>query len=103
MPRIYVYWVHLFLEFKTVILWLATFSLLATEAAGWSIISDYYSAYGYGITYGGQGAIGATKAGAGFGALTWLLFMISFIAFGELFHLPEAGFISRQSANHIYS
>lgn len=91
-PKIYVYWVQLLLEFKTTIFWLATFALLAEEAAAWGSVEGLLNtpvvdAQGN-TTYtdywpGWKGAIDATKAAAGLGALTWLLFVVSLITFGE--------------------
>lgn len=92
MPKIYVYWVQLLLEFKTTVFWLATFALLAEEAAAWGSVEGLLN---YPVvdpkgntTYvdywpGWKSAIDSTKAAAGLGALTWLLFVVSLVTFGE--------------------
>lgn len=89
-PRLYVYWLHFILEFKTTVFWLATFALLAEEAAVWGtyygVWDESYPVYNSDgtISYvnvlpGGKGASIATKVAAAFGAFTWLLFVASFI------------------------
>jgi hypothetical protein len=50
-PAIYNYWAILGLDIFAVIFWLISFALLASETAGWSIVTYYYDDcdyyYGY--------------------------------------------------------
>jgi hypothetical protein len=87
LPKFYVYWIQLILEIKTVIFWLATFALLADEAAAWNGLQALenipnYNENGTVTSYtdlwpGANEAIGATKAAAGLGAFAWLSFCIT--------------------------
>jgi len=93
-PQAYLYWAHLGFEITTVIFWLVTFALLAQEAAAFDVISGAENDINQGLSDTGvqiiwpnwKAAINSTKAAAGLGALTWLLFIITLIVFGVFLH-----------------
>jgi len=110
-PQLYLYWAHLGLEIVTVIFWLVDFALLAHAAAAWNSVSNAYSqvnqaiggdinqipgfnetgidpyAFGVALLPHSSSAIGCTKGAAAVGAINWLLFVITLIAFGYYLHL----------------
>jgi hypothetical protein len=94
------YWAHLGLEIVTVIFWLVDFALLANAASQWNSFNNDLSAIN-GAINGNNGAdnifdyviphataaIGSTKGAAALGAINWLLFVITLIAFGSYIFL----------------
>jgi len=97
-PTLYNMWIHLGLEILTVIFWLVTWALLASEASVWSDYeSTSYTVYGHTYTTSNylppkwKTAIDCAKASAGIGALEWVLFVITLVFFGiSLFKLRAA-------------
>ncbi|KUJ14932.1 uncharacterized protein LY89DRAFT_735988 [Mollisia scopiformis] len=94
-PQVYLYWAHLGFEIATVIFWLVTFALLAQEAAVWNAFSTADAELNTALSEAGSNAIvfphwdqaiKATKAAAGIGALTWLLFIVTLVVFSFLLH-----------------
>jgi len=84
-PNLYNKWIHLAAEVLTVIFWLATWALLASEASAFitsytldGITIDLESYY----PSNWKAAIDCTKASAGLGALEWVLFIITLVFFG---------------------
>jgi hypothetical protein len=95
------------LEILTVIFWLVTWALLASEAGVWSDYeSTSYTVYGHTYTTSNylppkwKTAIDCAKASAGIGALEWVLFVITLVFFGTY---PLSSFlITKFPANRTY-
>jgi len=94
-PELYLYWAHLALEFLTTIFWLVTFALLAQEVQAWDAaesaideVNSIDAQYGIHIKYFAHADAGikASKAATAIGAIEWLLFVITLIAFGYYLH-----------------
>jgi len=96
-PEAYHYWAHLGFESTLTVFWLVTWALLAQEASELNTIlvdennanqalADSGVDIGNLFTTSWNHAISATKAGAGLGALTWLLFVITLVVFGRSLH-----------------
>lgn len=66
-------------EALTVIWWLVTWALLASEASFWTGISLRFAPSGF------RSAIACIKASAGLGALVWLMFLASLAFLGMSF------------------
>jgi hypothetical protein len=91
-PLAYNMWAHIGLESLTVLWWLVTWALLASEAAGWDWIDDYYTGYTYGIDGGDyypsdwKAAINCVKGAAALGAFEWVSFVVTLVFLGIAVH-----------------
>jgi len=102
-PKFYLSWAQLGLEFLTVIFWLSTFALLADEGKWWSLLqtaineekqaeqlsglnsTDFSDTPGLSGVLSDfskeESGIKCSRAAIGLSALTWLLFVVTFIVF----------------------
>jgi hypothetical protein len=80
LSSIYNYYVQLALEGLATLWWLVTWALLASEASSWNVY-DWDFGFNY-LPKGWKTAIICTKAAAGLGALEWILFCYTLVAFG---------------------
>ncbi|KAK0656556.1 hypothetical protein B0T16DRAFT_452112 [Cercophora newfieldiana] len=88
-PRSYNYWAVLGLEIFMVIMWLASFALLASEAAIVMALLDY--TYSFSYYYFDEGAVGACMAtAAALGGIVFLLFITSLAIHGVRLHWHRA-------------
>ena len=73
-------YVQTILETLTMIWWLVTWALLASEVASWNFYDGFKFSY---LSHEGKTSILCAKIAAGLGALEWLLFSITLVVSGE--------------------
>jgi len=94
-PNAYNAWAHLGLEIACTIFWLSSFGLMATLATAFA----YWDVYG--LNGSGSAGIGATKAGAAFGAFEWVAFVATLVGFSIQLHAwRKSGVPSTMGGEH---
>lgn len=90
-PKSYNYWAVLGCDIFLIIMWLASFAVLASEAA---VVLSYAGGYGYfysSYAYDGLGVVGGCMAGAsGLGGLQFVLFIVSLVLHSIALHRHRA-------------
>ncbi|KAK3694781.1 hypothetical protein B0T22DRAFT_81587 [Podospora appendiculata] len=93
-PNIFNYWAILSLDILLLIMWLASFALLASQVAWFFAVTsysyDYYSGYSYSTTKGDNIVASCLAAAAGLGGLEFALHIISLSIHSVMLHRHRA-------------